>query len=893
MKTEDRIDEKKHGERMFLIAVLVFAALVSVGVFSFLHFYNSYIDKILYKERQKQMKEVTLQLFNGLEDVTTSWWTDADIFNRAFEMKKLTTVNELYDFMTEQAKTYLMDDDSRYLVAIDDSGNYLAHDGWNGTLSEMDFLTDMPEKASFVSSRLGSDDPSMFFLKKLSAPVTLKGEQGDVTLIYFGFSCKMAELNPYFECEAYDKKNSVYVLDEYGGRVFGSGDEKLLGYNAYKTLSEMEYLHGTSFESTQSDLEINGMAYSNAVLKNQEYYYALKKMRHANWTLLFLVPSAFVAQDVVSLVEITAKLILIFSVTLFVSAIIIIFFIIYGSQRHTLAIVKDKNELLSRINRALEQKNGELSIAIKAAQLATQSARAANKAKSEFLSNMSHDIRTPMNAIVGITCLMEHERGVSDKMRNYIRNIHTSAQHLLGLINDVLDMSKIEAGEIHIASEPVSLSEQLAQIDGIVRPQAEEKGQAFNIFLHDIYHEYLIGDGVRLKQILLNLLSNAVKYTPYGGDIRLDISELKSAAEGKAKFCVKVIDNGFGMSEELQKRVFEPFVRAENSTTNKVQGTGLGMTITKKLADLMGGKISIKSAPGKGTTVKLEMQLPINESVNNPIDFKSLLVVSDDEALTENLRSMVCEKNIELFSAKSTDDALKILGNNQIDVVLLAGYLSCGDLSGIIKKIREKCGQAPVFCTDYTQPDEVFDKITESGADGYIPRPLFLSRISTAVSDARKKYKSFDKITRSALSGLRFLCAEDNALNAEILAAMLEMYGATSVIYANGKEITEAFKTVKEGEFDAVLMDVQMPVMNGLEATRIIRQSENALGKSIPIIAMTANAFAEDVQTCLSAGMTAHLSKPIDMSALEKIIIGLNCTGIKKPPELLPLLPSA
>ena len=431
---------KEHGKntegnrlRALAFALAAFLLLICVAFFIFMWLYDRYIDDILYKERQQQMKVVTVQLFKRLDDVTRSWWKDTDVFCGAIEDHTFVSLDELYAYLQSLSQLYKVDDQQRHLVAVDDSGNYLTHDGWNGTLSEMAFLMDSPERVSFVTSRVGRSDVGIFFLQRLPEPVTVRDGGEDLRLTYFGLSCRLAELEPFFSCEAYDNNNSVYVLDQYGGRIFSSGDDTLLGYNAYATLKEITYLHGTSFEAAKRELDGSGLAYSNAVLHGDEYYYALKQMNNADWTLLFLVSSDYVAQDIVLLVDTTNRMVFSFAIILVVACVIVITVILTASQKRNLAIERKNNDKLSAVNRELDQKNTELSAAVKLAESATREAKAANSAKSEFLTNMSHDIRTPMNAILGITRLMESEQSMSDKMRDFIRKAHASGQHMLAL----------------------------------------------------------------------------------------------------------------------------------------------------------------------------------------------------------------------------------------------------------------------------------------------------------------------------------------------------------------------------------------------------------------------------------------------------------------------------
>ena len=403
----------------------------------------------------------------------------------------------------------------------------------------------------------------------------------------------------------------------------------------------------------------------------------------------------------------------------------------------------------------------QTTLAVKAA---LEIAEKASKAKTDFLSNMSHDIRTPMNAIIGITTLMKNELHQPEKLAEHLGKLETSGQLLLGIINNILDMSRIESGKTTLNVEKMNLPQQVSQLDSIIRQQAGQRRQTFTVNTH-LQHENVLADPNRLNQVLMNILSNAVKYTPKGGHIRLEMEELPRN-EHFARYRFVVQDDGIGMSEEFQKTLFDPFTREEKSGTNKVQGTGLGMAITKSIVDLMGGSISVESAPGKGTRFEVVLEFPI-----------------DAEA-------------------------------------------------------------------DTVQEAQVLPEEEE---------------------------------TASPLSGMKFLCAEDNAINAEILEMLLEANGASCTICANGQEIVDAFASVKPGDYDMILMDVQMPVMDGLEATRRIRSSENPLGKTIPILAMTANAFLEDMQKSREAGMDEHLSKPVDISALEQTVKRFRVTP---PPKI-------
>ena len=731
-------DAGRKSRRSILWLVMAALLAVLISVFAFLRFYSAYIDKTLYAERLSQMREVTTQLFAGLEDVMNNQWRTASEQCRTLQREKPQTMDGLMDFLQDQAVLGELADIQCDIIAVDNLGVYYTQEGRQGLIGEREYLLSSSERVSYVSNSLISDETRMVFLQRLEEPVTVENGGQQTTLIYYGISQNMEELNPYFECSAYNGNNSVYVVDEAGLRLFSSnGDGLLKGFNIYRILEGMEYLHGSSFDLARKELEVENIAYSNAVINDTEVYYALYRMENAEWTLIFLVPSAYVATNTVVLVNTTIRMVLIFAVLLVIFSAAAIFWLMRMQQRAALEVERRNNAQLERINE-------ELAAAVEVAEKAT-------KAKSDFLANMSHDIRTPMNAIVGITNLMEHEADASDKLHTYIQKVQLSSRHLLSLINDILDMSKIESSEVALNQDSISLAEQVGQVDSIIRSQTAERGQTFVIRTHHVVHEYLIGDGVRLRQIFLNLLSNAVKYTPYGGAIRFELEELPCPQPEHATFHITVEDNGYGMEEAFVKHIFEPFTRGESSMTNKVQGTGLGMAITKNIVDLMGGTITVRSTVDRGSCFDVTLTFPIDDSVKNQVSVESLLLIAEEKELTGNLQAVLQEAGVSFFAASSEKQAEEVLQAQR----------------------------------------------------------------------------------------------------------------------------AEAFEQVKPGDYDAVLLDIQMPRMNGLEASRTIRVGSNPLGQTIPIIAMTANAFTEDIRDCLNAGMDAHVSKPIDIAVLERTLRNL------------------
>ena len=728
------------------------------GIAMFLAFfflYQTYIRDIIYEERLNQMEEITRQMFQNLEDVIDSHWDRVTEECNYLGDANVQTTEELCRHMKKKYELSAYVDHKITLMAMDSEGGYYTESGNRGLFRDLDYFEESPEKISFVFDSMTDNRSEMVFLNRLPEPIHLQNGEKRTTILYYGIAQDMEQLNPYFNCEAYNGNNSVYVLDDNGFKLFNSNQVELIkGHNVFSVLQKMKYLHNSSFEKTKAELEEKGCSYSNAILDGTEYYYGLKRMENAEWTLIFLVPAEYVATNTLKLVNFVMIFIVIFTVIVAVCVMMGISLVMRRNQQEAIRVERENNARLETVNTELRQ-------AKKAAEEAFQVAQEANRSKSSFLANMSHDIRTPMNAIIGMTSLIRYDAGDKGKVIEYADKIDTSSQHLLGIINDVLDMSKIEAGKTVFRYSDFSIVEFIQELDTIFHSQIYEKKQTLAIIKENIRHEWVNGDRVHLMQIFSNLLSNAIKYTQEGGEIQLLAEECESKSSVYAKYRFLVSDNGMGMSADFKDTIFDTFTREENSMTNKIQGTGLGMAITKNLVDSMGGTIEVESEPGQGSCFEIFMDLKIAE-----------------------------ERAVSLALQAETDEQ-----------------------------------------------------------DGNI------------------------------LQGMKFLCAEDNELNAEILTELLKIEGAECTICENGEEILKAFEKSAPGEYDMILMDVQMPVMNGYEATRAIRRSSNELAKTIPIIAMTANAFSEDIQHSLAAGMNAHISKPVEMRVLEKTIRSIKSGG--------------
>ena len=588
---------------------------------------------------------------------------------------------------------------------------------------------------------------------------TINGE----TYTAIGTVYDHSKLDSMLKLKGYDGKAYLFMLDDDGNITYTnlSGDKYQRNYSLLKHLKGEQAI-------TEEEADLFKKKFDNgesgvALLGKQNPYYLGYCPLESNNTILVCI----VAKGVIDNVLRDYQKTVLCTTTLMAGFILLLFAgLFYSISRLSLAdqkaeYEKRKNELHLQTMKEMEVVNQKLKKAKNVATEALQTAENANKAKTDFLSNMSHDIRTPMNAIIGITSLIRHDAGNKAKVIEYADKIDISSQHLLGIINDVLDMSKIEAGKTVFKYSDFSILDLVQELDTIFHTQIYEKQQTLTIIKENIQHEWVNGDQVHLMQIFSNLLSNAVKYTQEGGEIQFFVEECETKSSVYAKYRFLVSDNGMGMSADFKDTIFDAFTRAESSLTNKIQGTGLGMAITKNLVEAMGGTIDVDSELGQGSCFEVLMDLKIAE-----------------------------DRTASLAAQEETDEQ-----------------------------------------------------------DGNI------------------------------MQGMKFLCAEDNELNAEILTELLKIEGAECTICENGEEILKAFEQSAPGDYDMILMDVQMPVMNGYEATKAIRRSSHELAKTIPIIAMTANAFSEDIQHSLAAGMNAHVSKPVEMKVLEKTIRSIKSGG--------------
>ncbi len=511
-------------------------------------------------------------------------------------------------------------------------------------------------------------------------------------------------------------------------------------------------------------------------------------------------------------------------------------------------------------------------------------AQAASEAKTSFLSSVSHDIRTPMNAIIGFLTLMQEEADHPDVVRKYVQRIDAASKHLLGLINDVLDMNKIESGSTTLNISEMDLAEVIEEINTIIRPQAKAKNQTFEIFASHLNFENLLGDKMRINQILINLLSNAVKYTPEDGTIEMRVEELPQVVENYSRIRFTVSDDGLGMSEDFLKVIFDPFTREESKAGHEIQGTGLGMAITKNLVDLMGGTIHVESRLGEGTTFTVELELHIQEKEDDPGFWSEhkvsrMIVTDDDEEVCLSIVKAMSRVGVSTDYATDGETAVRMMREHReagcpYDLILLDWKMPTLDGLETARLIRNNYSEKiPILLLTAYDWSEIEEEALEIGIDHFLPKPFFMSTFKETVRRVMDGHRENEIGGQSdVVQDKHILVVDDVEINRLILVEILTALGASCDEAGNGQEALERFEQSQPGDYDLILMDVQMPVMDGYAVTRAIRSSSHPAAQTVPIIAITANAFVDDVRDAINSGMDAHIAKPVQIDKLKSTI---------------------
>ena len=741
MQTKDALSTGQTGRhetnrKSRRLLPLIIGDLVLIIALSFITmaFYRS-LEAEIYTERTAYLKEITGQIVSATDTISTAQWDFATVFANHLRDKGPSKLEDLAAHIAWSQESF--DQQGLSLLAFDEKGRYYDAEGhqarWNGSLAEISETAPARQVEITTLTTTTETADEMVFVLKMDQPLSLDGE--GVLLTHVAVVRNMDVFSETFNVPSFRGKGENYIISSVGTRVYrGQGASEHIGniYNILKPLEQMTFLFDGSYGKLKQAVaagESCCVEYLDPA--GQAYYVTSSPMGTNDWSLLSIVPVTVVSVGMQRFMNMTLLGMGAITLVLLTAVSLTMFFVVRYQAGQQLV------EQQAQANEALRK--------------AAKTAEEASRAKSVFLSHMSHDIRTPINGIMGMTDIAQRNMGDQARVEDCLGKIESSSHHLLSLVNDVLDMSRIESGKVEIESAPFSIDNLLDGCYSVVAGQALERKLSLHKDFSGVTQRYLRGDELHLRQIFINILGNATKFTSEGGQIEF-LAEDKLIGSGESELTVVIRDNGIGMSEEFQGKIFEAFSQAEDADRSKYKGTGLGMSIVKQLVDLMGGEIEVQSAPGQGSTFTVRLRLPVEEA------------------------------------------------------------------------------------------------------------PVQQQAIDSGVAD---------------LTGLRVLLVEDNELNMEIACYILEECGAQVTTAENGQLALEQFTQQPEGSFDVILMDVMMPVLDGLAATRAIRASGKGGAHSIPIVAMTANAYAEDRQNAIEAGMNEHLAKPIERDELIRILCEL------------------
>lgn len=712
--------------------VLVIIATLAVSVM----YIRAYMMKQTVLERSSQLEEMISQIKTNMDIGLETHWNLVAGIKSSTEGKYYNDEQELVEDIGRLEKEFCTDLYGCQVMFLDTMGTAYLAEGDMGIWDDIGRLADGEERHTFVSDTSNVNGTFLAFTQKLSQPIIV-GED-EIRFTHLVLLKDIEALKKYYTTESYGGNAATYIIKENGTLAYYDAQNDLFGVkNIFKALANAEYVQERSFEEIKEQLNSKGVVATNIMIDQIEYYYCLTTLSSSDMTLMLLIPAEYVAASTMNIMNSTIRVVIIIMMLLVVLIVLALISIIKVQRSSQLVKIEQKN-------------NEELNKLRLAAEEAMIAAESASKAKSTFLSNMSHDIRTPMNAIIGFTNI-GLKQNPTPELKNCLEKISNSSEHLLTLINDVLDISRIESGKIKYTPLPIDIREVTDTVLNIMHGFLSNRNINFRTRRTRIETPYVLADAVRIREVLVNILGNAVKFTDDGGSIIFEMNYHPWEDDKHIVVCYRISDTGVGMSEEFVEHIFDEFSQEENSARTQYKGTGLGMAITKRYVDLMGGTISVESKKNEGSTFTIEIPFEL------------------------------------------TDES----------------------------EVRKQ-------------------GIPASKAD---------------------------------LTGVKILMAEDNELNAEIAMVQLEEAGIQVTRASDGKEVVKIFAENPPGTFDIILMDVMMPEMNGYEATKAIRSMNNRHDDSnIPIIAMTANAFAEDVQASLDAGMNGHIAKPINIDELIKAI---------------------
>ncbi len=849
---ENRESQVKFRLSVIIFAVIIVAILAGCALFS----YRS-MQKSLYKERTSNVSILMEKTTQNADFAVQEQWNTIYHFRNMFEDVREADAPTIADAknMLQRMRGNYPEKDGKIVRLFLMDENKLCYQSdksepqpWQGQ-EELD-ITKANCFISYTELNLGSvDHAHMFFIAPFE-PFMIE----DRKMVGMGMAVELDFIDLAFDTKDFGEDSVAYVL-RGGSQLYSqkkdsalSNETDILG----SLVASAEFTQGVKPEAFKKAVETGESGAIFVRYQGGDYYVAYNPlavgMAGENWGALLIIPYYNVSTGTQSFM--TSTILSTLVIALGIGAVVL--FIIFLSNH------KVRNQLTA----------------------AAEAERKANEAKTQFLSAMSHDIRTPMNAIVGMTALAEKRLEEREYVKNCLHKISLASSHLLTLVNDILDITKVESGKMSLNPISFSLAEMVSNLINVIRPLVQEKLHEFEFHVHNISVENVYADQLRLNQIFINILSNAVKYTPEGGRIIVNLrEELVEDNPDVVRLTYEVEDNGVGMSEEFQKTMYRSFTREDHLTLQRVQGSGLGLTICKQMVDLMGGIIKCESKEGVGTKFTVVVDLLIADKEMDRLVFMptEVLLVDDDKGFLLSATDTLLQLGLLPDCASSGAEAVaavetRHLANNDYPLVIIDWRMPEMDGMETVRQIRQRVGdEISIIVVSAYDTEEIQEEARALGVNGFISKPFFRSSVYNSLKpllEVDRTSAPEEEHNENPLRGLRILVAEDNELNWEIVKDLLGMYGVITVHAENGQACVDIMENAEDGDYDLILMDIQMPIMNGYDATKSIRASTRKYLQEIPIIAMTADAFSENIQQCKEVGMNAHVSKPVDVNVL-------------------------
>lgn len=817
------------------IIIIGFGLLIAV----IMSFYIILIRQNTYADSSQHLDELSRQMAASIKKQSHNQWNMLELFYQYFWELSNGDQELLYQYVQANKDVWGFDS----MCFIDEDAVYYDKTSVFSLLSRKEVSTDLlTEKKPVILDNIPfTEGKKMLFLTPIK-----EMKFNEKTLCAIGATYNSQNIFDVLEIEAFDGEAAMYITHQDGVVLFRTNQEDVItGYNLFNSLESADFGRG-SVDQLRKNVKSGNQELMTVHIGDTPFYLNHTPVGVDDWQLITLVP-----MDVVSGRVKQSSMIAFISILLVSVLVIAAFILIYSDSTRKV---------------------------LQAEEAARRAAENANLSKSQFLSNMSHDIRTPMNAIIGMTKIAANHIDEQEKVKDCLRKIDMSGRLLVGLINDILDMSKIESGKMTLNNDTASLVDLMQNLIGIIQPTIRKKKQVFNIRLHNIQHETLIFDSLRLNQVMINLLGNALKFTPPEGRISLDVTEQPAKDQRYAHYVFKVADTGIGISPDFLEHIFNSFTRERDGRIDRVEGSGLGLAITKMIVTMMDGTITVESEVNKGSIFTVELDFLI---AGQPEELKLpdiRVLVADDDADTcrsaaEYLKEMEVKADIASGGKEAVQKAAKAAAHGEGYHLILLDW-RMPDLGGTdtARKIRELVGKdIPILIVSAYDWSDIELEANDAGIDGFIQKPFFKSTLYHNIRKYSVPCES-EHVTGDVkpiqLSGKRILIVDDNEINLEIACEIFADMGATVETACDGQAAVERFENSPVGYYDLILMDIQMPIMNGYEATMAVRKMDREDAGHIPIFAMTADAFADDIEQAKKAGMNVHLAKPLDIAAM-------------------------